>query len=125
MINAAISPTINAGLAFPQVVVIFRNRSSETRCVICFSEMFFLRLSIHSSTLKRINGTHKPVNKKAANIPKAASTPNERSAATSLNKLAANADIVVSEVSIIARPTLVRVTSVAAVVVAPFFRSSL
>ena len=119
------SPTINAGLALPQVVVIFRNRSSETRCVICFSEIFLLRLSIHSSTLRRISGTQSPVNKNAARIPKAASTPKERNAATSLNRLAANADIVVSEVSMIARPTLVKVTSVAAVVVAPFLRSSL
>ena len=87
--------------------------------------IFLLRLAIHSSTLNLINGTHKPVSRNAAKIPNAASTPNERKAATSLNKLAAKAAIVVSEVSIIARPTLVKVTSVASVVVAPFFRSSL
>ena len=87
--------------------------------------MFLFRLTIHSSTLRRISGTHKPVSKKADNIPRAASTPNDLNAATSLNKLAAKAAIVVRDVSIIARPTRVIVTSVAAVVFFPFFRSSL
>ena len=67
--------------------------------------MFLPRFSIHSSNEILTRGAQIPVSKKAANTPKAASIPNERIAATSLNKLAAKAAIVVIEVSIIARPT--------------------
>ena len=125
VIKAAIRPTTNAGLAFPHVVVILRRKSSETKCVIFFSVISFLRFCIHSSTVRRMSGTHNPVSKNAARIPSAASTPNERNAATSLNRLAAKAEIVVKLVRKIARPTRVRVISVASVVLAPFFRSSL
>ncbi len=50
---------------------------------------------------------------------------NERSTAMSLNTFAANAAIVVSEVNIIARPTLWRVVSAASSGVAELPRSSL
>ncbi len=66
-----------------------------------------------------------PVNKNAARTPKAASIPNDLSAATSLNKLAENAAIVVKEVSMIARPTRLTVIVPASVAVLPRFLSSL
>ena len=72
-----------------------------------------------------MSGTQRPVSKKAERIPNAASTPKERKAATSLNRFAAKAEIVVRLVKNMARPTRVRVISVDSVVVAPFLRSSL
>ncbi len=55
-----------------------------------------------------ISGAQIPVRMKAAATPSAASTPNERRAAISEVKFAANADMVVNDVSIIALPTLDR-----------------
>ncbi len=54
----------------------------------------------------RINGAQIPVRMNAAATPNAASTPNDLSAAMSEVKFAANADIVVKEVNMIALPTL-------------------
>ena len=88
-------------------------------CRSCFLALFSLTggtvslpfLCIHSSNETRTRGAHNPVSKNAANTPKAASIPNDLRAATSLNRFAANAAIVVRVVSIIALPTLLTVIS--------------
>ena len=87
--------------------------------------VFTPRFSNHPSKESRINGTHIPVKRNAANIPNAASIPNERNAAISLKRLAAKAAIVVSVVSKIARPTLDKVVAAADSEELPAFLSSL
>ena len=125
VIAVAIIAIISAGFAFPQVAVRFFSQCSGIKCGECISILLFFLLAIHSSILNRIRGTHNPVRRNAERIPRAASIPNERKAAISLNKLAAKAAIVVREVSIIALPTRLSVVSVASLVEAPFFLSSL
>ena len=113
-------------MVFPLISLnIVKQDQSTAIFFISFSILFFFLLAIHSSMLNLIRGTHNPVRRNAERIPRAASMPNERKAAISLNKLAANAAIVVREVSIIALPTRLRVVSVASLVEAPFFLSSL
>ena len=85
----------------------------------------FFRDSIQSSTLTRMSGAHKPVRMKAANTPKAASIPNERRAAISLNRFAAKAAMVVNEVRVMARPTRDTVMLPASSEDLPLARSSL
>ena len=81
--------------------------------------------SNQSSTLTRIKGAQRPVRMNAASTPSAASMPKDRKAAMSLNRFAANADMVVSEVSVMARPTLETVMLPASAEDFPLARSSL
>ena len=87
--------------------------------------MFLPRFSNHSSNETLTNGAQIPVSKNAARTPNAASIPNDLRAAISLNRFAENAAIVVSEVSIIALPTLLTVTVPASVADFPRPLSSL
>ena len=87
--------------------------------------VFLARLSSQSSTLTRIKGAHNPVNRNAARIPRAASIPKERRAAISLKRFAAKADIVVRDVSVMARPTRDSVMAPASCEFFPLARSSL
>ncbi len=109
----------------PLLMVNPRSHRSGTRCVICRSSMAPLRFSIHSSKLIRNKGTHKPVKRKAARIPIAASIPKLRNAAISEKRLAENAAIVVTEVRRIARPTRVNVIVPDSAALFPSLRSSL
>ena len=83
------------------------------------------RFSSHSSNETLTRGAQIPVSRNAASTPNAASIPKDLKAATSLNRLAENAAMVVKEVSMIALPTLLTVIFPASVVDFPRFLSSL
>ena len=87
--------------------------------------MFLPRFSNHSSNETLTSGAQIPVSRNAARTPSAASIPNDLRAAISLNRFAEKAAMVVSEVSIIALPTLLTVTVPASVADFPKPLSSL
>ena len=119
-------PAIKSGLLpVPDLIATFCNRSLLMNMWFALGVVFFPRFSSHSSNETLTSGAHKPVSKNAANTPKAASTPNDLNAATSLKRFAENAAIVVSDVSMIARPTRLTVIVPASVAFLPRFLSSL
>ena len=81
--------------------------------------------SSHRSTSSLARGTHSPVRKKAQNTPIPASIPNDLSAAILDVILAMNATIVVTDVSMMASPTLLIDLRTACSEFAPDLRSSL
>ena len=81
--------------------------------------------SSHSSISILVRGTQSPVKKKAHMTPMPASIPNDRKAAVLDVKLAEKATIVVTEVSITARPTLLIEIRQASSIVFPCLLSSL
>ena len=114
-----------AFLRWPDPNVTCRSQSGLTMDFTSPCSVDVLRDSSQSSTLTRMSGAHNPVRMKAAKTPRAASIPKERRAAMSLNKLAAKAAMVVSEVRVMARPTRDRVMLPASCEVLPLARSSL
>ena len=114
-----------AGFRWPEPWVTCLSQSGLTSDLTSPCSRLFLRASSQSSTLTRISGAHKPVRMKAARTPSAASMPKERRAAMSLNRLAAKADMVVSDVRVMARPTRDTVMLPASSEVLPLARSSL
>ena len=119
-------PAIMTGLLpVPEVTATFCNNSFLMNLRLTSGVVFFPLPSIHSSNETLTSGAQIPVSRNAASTPRAASIPNERSAATSLNKFAAKAAIVVREVSMIALPTRFTVILPASVESFPRFLSSL
>ena len=126
VINSAKKAITNAFFLVPlPVEIIFKIFSVERFFRVLAVLVLTPRFSNHSSTESRISGAHIPVKRNAANIPNAASIPNDRNAAMSLKRLAAKADIVVNDVSKIARPTLDSVVVAADSADLPAFLSSL